>query len=400
MATIQEKTKDGKIVSFKFKSCLGRDESGKQVFRCLTWYPEEGQTKAKSRKAAAAAAEEWEAAQKKAYCEEITEQRRQASILTFGRFVREVWLPLGVKDGSHRASTVAMYQYILAVMLPFFEKIPLQELTALQITKYLNWLRNDYRTERGKPLAEKTIKHHYNTLKTALNYAEKHELIIKNPIHKVDAPKVTRKKVDALSVEDAARFFTALQECEIDFRCLLQLMATAGLRRGECLGLQWQDVDFENNTLFVRRSATYTKESGVVIGEPKTATSVRTIPLMEGTVKQLQELKRQQRQLLPNIELEQAFLFCRESKPFQPKEPTKITYKTKQFFKKAGLPDMSPHDLRHTCASLLLASGADIKSVQEILGHADASTTLNFYVRADLAQTRAATQKYAAAFGI
>ena len=66
----------------------------------------------------------------------------------------------------------------------------------------------------------------------------------------------------------------------------------------------------------------------------------------------------------------------------------------------AGLPDVSPHDLRHTCASLLLSSGADIKSVQEILGHADARTTLNFYVKADLSQMRMATEKYAAAFNL
>ena len=68
--------------------------------------------------------------------------------------------------------------------------------------------------------------------------------------------------------------------------------------------------------------------------------------------------------------------------------------------KRSNLPDLSPHDLRHSCATLLLVNGADVKSVQQILGHADASTTLNFYVRADLQQMRSATEQYAAAFGL
>ena len=76
-----------------------------------------------------------------------------------------------------------------------------------------------------------------------------------------------------------------------------------------------------------------------------------------------------------------------------PRDPTYITKHMKKFMARIELPDMSPHDLRHTCATMLLQSGADIKSVQDILGHADASTTLNFYVKSDIENMRASTQK-------
>ena len=286
------------------------------------------------------------------------------------------------------------------MILPRFEETPLQEVTGLQISSYLRWLRNDYRTKYGKPLADKTIKHHFNILRIAFNYAEKNDLIMKNPMRKVDSPKVAKKKVDALTQEETVIFFSALEDCDLDFRCMLQLMITAGLRRGECLGLQWKDIDFDGMTLSVQRNATYTKASGVIIGAPKTATSIRTIPLMKGTVTLLFDYQQRQRMKYALDSMEDVFLFCREKDPFQPREPTKLTYKIKKFFEKAGLPDMSPHDLRHSCASLLLANGADIKSVQEIMGHSDASTTLNYYVASNLKQARAAVDRMADIFGI
>jgi integrase len=98
--------------------------------------------------------------------------------------------------------------------------------------------------------------------------------------------------------------------------------------------------------------------------------------------------------------LTDAFVFPSEKDIFSPRNPDAVTKRVKRFMRNHGLPDLSPHDLRHSCATLLLAQGADIKSVQNILGHADASTTLNFYVKSDLKQMRSATEKYAAAFNL
>ena len=124
------------------------------------------------------------------------------------------------------------------------------------------------------------------------------------------------------------------------------------------------------------------------------------MPLMPSTLHLLQQLKKQTKIDHPNTIIKNAFVFPSEKDLFSPRDPNAVTRRCKRWMKRNGLPDMSPHDLRHSAASLLLASGADIKSVQQILGHADASTTLNFYVKADLQQMRNATEKLAQAFNL
>ena len=414
MAQIQEKVKNGKIVSFKIKVFLGRDDNGKQIFRCKTWKPPTGMTASKSRKEAERVAVLWEMEltappppepkpkRERKKKEPVADAQEGPKVhkITFDEFVEDVWLPLCVRDGSHRPATVAMYTNILKVILPQFEDVPLQEITGIRISQYLRWLRNEYRKPDGKPLSEKSIKHHYNILGLIFGYAEKQDIIEKNPMKKVDPPKVSKKSVDALSDDEAVRFFNALLTCDLEFRCMLQVFITTGLRRGECIGLQWQDIDFQKQTLTVNRSVTYTPECGIVVAPPKTAHSIRTIPVVGSTLGLLKQLQKQQEREHPATILNCAYVFPRPGDPFEARDPSAITRHMKRFIKSAGLPDVSPHDLRHTCASLLLSSGADIKSVQEILGHADASTTLNFYVKADLSQMRVATDKYAKAFGL
>ena len=404
MATIIEKTKDGKIVSFKIMVLLGRDEKNKQRFKCKTWRPEKEMSKSQSRREAEKWASVWEKKVKQEYLSskeetDIPKVRSQKQV-SFSQFTNEIWMPLAVKDGEHCNTTVAMYQHILNVIMPFFKDNPLNEITPIQISQYLQWLRKEYRTNKGKPVSASTVKHHYDILKIIFTYAEKNDFIQYNPMCRVDTPKTQRKKVDALTIEEAERFFHSLGNCNLEFRCILMIMITTGLRRGECVGLQWQDISFESATVIIQRSVTYTSTSGIEIKPPKTNNSIRIVPLMQSVLQLLTALRYQREFSFPDTDLAKTFLFCRADNPFIPREPTCITRLTKQFFKKSGLPDMSPHDLRHSCASLLLANGADIKSVQEILGHADARTTLNYYVRADIEQARLATEKYANAFGL
>ena len=133
MAYIQEKVKGKKIVSFKIKACLGRDLGGKQLFKCTTWYPPADLTPAKARKEAQKVAAIWEDEVRQAYLKE-REEKAVAGVspaYTFDTFVNEVWIPLCVRDGSHRPATVAMYTNILKVILPLFQSVPLDEMLYL-----------------------------------------------------------------------------------------------------------------------------------------------------------------------------------------------------------------------------------------------------------------------------
>lgn len=402
MASIKANIKDGKTVSFRFRCCVDREENGKQVFRTLTWHIPDGLTPSKAERAAKAAANEWEKQVKFEYEQDLKDPERakkreiDRTKTDFVDFIQNVWFPLRVCDGEHKHTTVEFYRNITNKIAEYFKGAILQQITALQIQKYIIYLRTEYRSKQGKPVSDKTIRHHYCMLTLVFGFAEEQELITKNPMDKVECPKLQKKKVDALTQEQAQQFFSLLPSVPLDFRCMLYLFITTGLRRGELLGLQWGDIDFDNLTIEIKRNVTYTKRNGIVVDTPKTENSERTIPVLP-VVAEL--LKKYKREFYP-FSRGNAFVFPSEKSDKLPRNPHAITRRVKNFMKKNGLPDLSPHDLRHSCATLLLNNGADIKSVQEILGHTDASTTLNFYVRADMRNMQTATNKLAAAFGL
>ena len=405
MATIRENKKNGKTVSYRFIVCLGRDAQKKQIRRFMTWTPPEGLTPAKAKKAAERAADDWEQEVRAEYQKEkelgdayrLPPEKRHDD---FVAFVNEMWLPLQIRGGDAKPSTVAFYEFMAKPITDYFNGAVLQEISPVEIQKYLTYLRTEYKTRSGKPLSPKSLRHQYVTLHVIFGYAAEQEMLVKNPMEKVTAPKKDKNPVDALTKEQAKRLFALLPTLPLDFHCMMNLLVTSGIRRGECIGLKWSDIDEKNRTISVSRNVVYNPRGGVIISTPKTAKSVRTVPIMENTLRLLQEYRKQMQAEHPSTILKNAFIFPRKEDIFAPHDPSAVTRRVKRFMKLNGFPDLSPHDLRHSCATLLLSQGADIKSVQEILGHADASTTLNFYVKADLQQMQAATEKYAAAFNL
>ncbi len=220
MASIRENKKKGGGISYTFTACLGRDRQGKQIRQYTTWVPPKGMSLNKARKEAEKQALLWEQNMKEAFEFKSTPVPQTIAERTddFVEFVEKVWFPLRVSGNDRKAKTIQFYEGTTKTINAYFEGRTLQEITALDIEKYLVYLRTEYKSRYGRPLAPKTIHHHYGTLNLILNYAEKQELITKNPMIKVDAPKKKRKKVDALTQEQAKDFFKEIENCPLDFR--------------------------------------------------------------------------------------------------------------------------------------------------------------------------------------
>ena len=381
MASIKENRKNGKIISFKFRVFIGRDENGRQQFKTKVWKPDKQYSETRLIKMAEAEAAIWEREIMRGDIP-IAEESKPSHV-KFCDFVNNEWLP-SLKNEDCRATTYEFRTYLLQIILPYFGDVCLTDIDTQKANAYLEYLKNERKTSQGKSLSPQTRKHHYSTLNLIFKHAIQRGYITSNPMDGVSSPKLKRHKVDALSKSETAAFIKAVDDLPLMQRTMYYILLTTGLRRGECFGLKWGDIDVRSGLVSISRNVTYTTKSGTVVGEPKTENGYRTIPIAQKTLDLLEKYSQAE---APTTNDD--FLFHSEESKTLPRDPSYITKHMKKLMRRCGLPNMSPHDLRHTCASLLLQGGADIKSVQDILGHADARTTLNFYARSDIAQMRA-----------
>ena len=404
MASVTPCKKEGKIIAYRFRCCVARDSAGKQITRSSTWAIPEGTTPSKAERSVHKVASDWEKAVRQEYEESLLPSATSLTVpagstgsttvnTEAASFIEELWFPASILDGTRKDTTVDFYRNVCKIPVDYFRGRDLLSLTAADIREFLTYLRTGYRTRQGKPLGDVMVRHCYCVLVQVFRFAEDRELLQKNPMDKVACPKVARKKVNALTEDQARRFLALLPGLPEDFRCMMLLLITTGIRRGEMIGLQWRDVNFEGGTLKIQRNVTVTSDKRIQVGTPKTVAGFREVPLMSMTSAELSRYK----SLLSPAD-DECFLFPADSAGRTPRDPGAVTHRVKRFMQANGFPDMSPHDLRHTCATLLLSNGADIKSVQEILGHTDAGTTLNFYVSSDIGRMKSAAGRLEAAF--
>lgn len=238
-------------------------------------------------------------------------------------------------------------------------------------------------TERS--LTPKTIKNYVSFISSVFDYAVKIKAIKENPCKNAVIPKIPQKEHKMFTLEQAKQFLDILEQPDtpVKYRAFFQLALFGGFRRGEILGLEWSDIDFDTGVIHIRRTVHYSKELGYYDTEPKSKRSVRALTLPENvifTIKQLRNFQNSQRFKLGDKWHSTERLFTTwDGQQMNGTSPFAWLTKT---CAANDLPKVNLHSFRHLNASLLISSGVDVKTVQSVLGHSQASTTLDIYAAA------------------
>jgi integrase len=282
----------------------------------------------------------------------------------------EVWLTKCAAP-SVRQKTLQSYEHLIQMhILPTLGRIVLSKLSAPQVQALLN-------DKLAEGLSPRTVQYIHAVLRLCLKQALEWDLVPRNVATLVKPPKAVRKEVVPLNVEQAKRLLDYLKDDRLE--ALYSVALAVGLRQGEALGLRWEDVDLEGATLRVRRALQVLKGKTSFV-EPKSARSRRTIALPSVTTEALRRHRKRQleeRLLVGPRWQEQGLVFT--STIGTPIHPRNLIRHYHNALKAAGLPSKRFHDLRHTCASLLLVQGVQPRVVMEILGHSQFSITMDTY---------------------
>lgn len=234
-----------------------------------------------------------------------------------------------------------------------------------------------------KPLSERTVLHHHRLISSILEKAVKWQIIFSNPCERVEAPKVARKEAHYLDEKQAAELLNCLQTEPIKYRAMITLLLYSGMRRGELCGLEWSDINFSECLVDINKSSLYVTGKGTIEDTTKTFSSKRVIKLPAPVMGLLAEYKKEQ--TLERLKIGDKWedsnkLFTQWNGA--PIYPGTVTSWFSCFVKRNNLPPVSIHSLRHTNATLLIASGTDLRTVSKRLGHSNMTTTGNIYTHA------------------
>lgn len=418
MASVSEQfTKDGRRF-YKIRVRRGRG----QPVVTTRWYAPEGWSEKAIQRGLNKAVSEFESSvssgqtvtakeRKKAEETALAEQlAEQAKIQTFQQYTDNVYLPsLAVTAKRHTLSNFKgnlknhIYPRIGQMKLP---EITTAEIKALLLAEQAN-------------LSLDSVVKLYCILSLVFKAAYQEDLIPRNPMDKVNRPKPKAEETiddepESYTAEETIKILECLESEPYQWQCYIRLLVDTGCRRGEACGLQWQDINFDECSVFFRRQLCYTPENGVYVDTLKNRRS-RTVYIdseVMSMLKALKEYKYGKKKIIridekkPEKEKpDERYVFTQilsqskdktvySDEPIHPDSPTRYF---KKFGEKYDIEHFHPHKMRHTQASVSITNGADVASVSAKLGHSNTGVTLRFYVHASPESQKRASDVFRAA---
>ena len=301
---------------------------------------------------------------------------------TVKEYLKSEWLPAA--KSTIRASTYNSYvQHVDCHVVPFIGTVKLQKVTGATLNGLYAKLAESGRKNGKRGLSSATVHHVHACLHRAFRDAVKWGQLARNPADAADPPSqrgTERREMRTWTAEQLRAFLAFTKDDEL--YSLWHTLAMTGTRRGEGLGLRWEDVDFETARLAVRR-ALIPSGRDVVVSEPKTARGRRSIALDPETVAVLKAQAARQLEHQADWQegwCDSGYVFTAEDGQYL--NPEAVTRWFRQAVRKSMLPKIRLHDLRHTHATLALQAGIHPKVVSERLGHATVAITLDTYSHA------------------
>lgn len=296
-----------------------------------------------------------------------------------------VWLDQIVRT----VDAVTMQGYRITAqrhVIPYFQgrKILLADVDHKTLQQYIDYKHMQGRLDGKGGLSPKSLREHKNVISQALDMAVKNKLIPSNPFQFVIMPPLEKPEPAYYNEVQLRKLFAALQNDPL--LPLVKITVLYGLRRSELLGLKWDCIDFDRRTMTIRHTVCKVTEV-VAKDKTKTASSHRTFPLMDDALEIFKMVKcqEQQNRLLFGREYQENDYVFKWPDGHQ-YNPDYLTHRFSDLLVKHNLPHIRFHDLRHSCASMLIAMNWSLKDVQEWLGHSDIQMTANIYSHLDTAR--------------
>lgn len=308
--------------------------------------------------------------------EEINSDNIDNENILFIDFMKK-WLKI-IKSSVEETTYCGYEKLINGRMTTYFEnkKVILQNIKAQDIQDFYQYL-----IENG--LSGNTVKYYHANIRKALQYAVKTDVIISNPADKVELPKIDPYNAKHYTSEEILKLLKIIENTKLETPVILSCFY--GLRRSEVVGLKWSAIDFTNKTILIKISSNHSNKL-VKKDKTKTKSSTRTLPLLPVVENYLLELKEKQEQnkIICGNSYNQEYLdyICVDNMGTL-LNLDYVSHAFTKLLKKNDLRIIRFHDLRHTCASLLLAEGINMKQIQVWLGHSNYNTTANIYAHLD-----------------